>query len=270
MQVFGKPARTLPTGWRGVDEPTGTAIDIRSQEIGPDRLDVVGIHEPYRDGNIGSAAVEFPLKLPAEGPIRLTFGMAVTPDGKGDGVTFRVRAVPFDAPAGTAGTVVFERHSAAKGRAERGTADLSRFAGRALRLQLESHPGPRNDTGWDQSYWVEPTLQVGARRHPCRFRRATTSGPFRSARRGAGHSPRRSVFGPAAGILDAVVGFRTSAGWTYLRGFEVRVDGMRLDDARSPVALLSVKVGSQAGSYLARHEFKSVDGAFRTRQPARD
>ena len=38
---------------------------------------------------------------------------------------------------------------------------MSPFAGRTVRLQLESHPGPKNNTGWDQSYWAEPLLVAG-------------------------------------------------------------------------------------------------------------
>jgi hypothetical protein len=85
-------------------------------------------------------------RLPESKPMRLRFANALRdhiPDRErpSDGVTFRVRVARWDALDGTQGEVVFERHTDAKVWLD-GQADLSRFAGQPVRLQLESHPGP--------------------------------------------------------------------------------------------------------------------------------
>jgi hypothetical protein len=169
VQVFGEAARTMPPGWHGTEAATGASVEVRPQAVGPDRRTVLAIHPPWRGGQVGTALAEFPIVLPETRPITLRFASAVTADGQGDGVTFRVRALPFDAPDGEPGAVVFERHSAARAQGEPGVADLGRYAGQAIRLQLASRPGPKNNTGWDQSYWIEPTLVVGTPAAPAPF-----------------------------------------------------------------------------------------------------
>ena len=223
----------------------------------------MAIHPPWRDGKAGTAALEFPIVLPAGGPIRLHFQNAVVDDGQGDGVTFRVRVAPIDAPEGQLGAVVFERHSAAKRWGTEGEADLSRYAGKAVRIQLESHPGPKNNTGWDQSFWSEPTLVAGNPPAEILFppRDATGSVVLGTATCGKASTLVR-LWPGSRGLLDTVIGFERGGSTVHVRGFHVRVLGSQIDDPRSPFALMNTQVDQTPGAYSVRHHFKGSDGTF--------
>jgi len=142
---------TMPVGWQGAEPRTGGTTAVATQALGGEQRDIILMHPPWYEGRVGTIATEFPLQLPKTQPLRFQFANAVAPEGQGDGVTFRVRVAPFDSPAGTLGQIVFDRHTAAK-TWQTAEVDLSQFAGQAIRLQLESHPGPKNDTGWDSSW----------------------------------------------------------------------------------------------------------------------
>lgn len=120
------------------------------------------IHPPWHGGHRGSGIVEFPVRLPESEPISLGFYNAIRQHRKSeppsDGVTFRVRVAEMDGPV--LGEVVYERHTDAK-EWKRGQVDLAAWAGKAVRLQLESHPGPDMDTTCDLSYWGSPQLGAG-------------------------------------------------------------------------------------------------------------
>jgi hypothetical protein len=62
--------------------------------------------------------------------------------------------------------------------------------------------------------------------------------------------------------LDAVVGFGSGDRRLYFRGFEIRVLGGRIDDARSPILLEQVDEPPCDDGYLARHRFRSAHGTF--------
>lgn len=55
---------------------------------------------------------------------------------------------------------LFDSHTDSKTWVE-GKADLSRFAGKKILLQLESHPGPRRDTTCDSGFWGAPVIIAG-------------------------------------------------------------------------------------------------------------
>ena len=163
LQVFGKDTRTTPVGWDGTDAQTHANAQFNASATRGDTRQSITMHEPYAQG-AGTIMAEYPLALPRSPSIKLRFANAVRDDTPGqtpgDGVTFRVRVLPLDAPEGQQGEVVFDRHTAAKTWQD-GEADLTRFAGQRVRLQLESHPGPRNNTTNDSSFWAEPTLIAG-------------------------------------------------------------------------------------------------------------
>ncbi len=262
VAVFGEEPKTMPIGWQGSESRSRGSFQIRSESLGGETRSVAAIHPPWYDGLVGTQLVEFPLELPQGTPIRLSFANAVTPTGEGDGVTFRVRVLPLNAPEGEFGKIVFERHTDAKtwSAAE---ADLSEFAGRAVRLQLESHPGPKNNTGWDQSYWAEPTLAAGASPEPVAFPPQEDSGSrlLGSASHGAMQCDFR-VWPGQRGLLDAAVGFSSGDRRLCFRGFEVRVLGGGIDDARSPILLEEVREEPCDEGYQVRHHFQSLHGSF--------
>jgi len=262
VAVFGEKPQTMPVGWQGSAPRSRGSVSIRSETLKGQTRSVVAIHPPWYEGLVGTMLVEFPLELPRTTPLRLEFAGAVTPTGEGDGVTFRVRAAPLDAPPGEFGRVLFERHSDAHSWQE-AEVDLSELAGKRVRLQLESHPGPKNNTGWDQSYWAEPVLTAGTPPEPAPFppnsdRAARLLG---SAERGSRTCEFR-IWPGRRGLLDAVIGFRSGGRQLYFHGFEVRVLGGRIDDARSPILLKQFQEEPCDDGYEVRHRFQSFLGTF--------
>ncbi len=262
IAVFGEKPQVMPVGWQGSESRTGGTLHVDHYTAAGSPREVVRIHPPWQQGLVGTLLAEYPLHLPKRTPLVLKFANAVIPEGQGDGVTFRVRVLPLDSPAGKMGKVVFERHTAAK-TWESGEADLSAFAGQAVRLQLESHPGPKNNTGWDSSFWAEPVLAAGTPPQPSPFPPKDDAGSRVLGAVGRGGKEWQARVWPGRrGLLDAVVGFCDGDRRLSFRGFEVRVLGGRIDDARSPVLLRESKEEPSPGGWQVRHRFESVFGPF--------
>ncbi len=241
IQVFGQQALTMPTGWEGTADPSKASIQFNQKIDRGGTRECIAIHPPWADGQVGTAFIEFPIALPVGQPVKLKFAIAVR-DGAGDGVTFRVRVVALDAPAATQGEIAFERHSDAKKWLD-GEADLSKWAGLSLRLQLESHPGPKNNTSFDHSYWAEPVLTAGEPKQAGTFEAARKLGAAGSVQLGS------------RGLLNARVG----VGELSFEGFGIRVLGEALDDWRSPNALTEWKEEPAQGRLRIRHKFRTLD-----------
>ncbi len=262
VREFGEEPKTMPVGWQGSEANNGGSFGIRTETLDGVPRKTVAIHPPWRDGRIGTLFVEFPLVLPETKPLRLLFAHGMTPDGQSDGVTFRVRVAPLDATDGQLGEIIYERHTATKTWDPRAT-DLSRFAGQSVRLQLESHPGPANNTGWDQSYWAEPVLVVGPARVPLAFPPNDDRGSQLLGTAVCQSKQTEVRLWPGRrGLLDAVVGFRDGKERLYFHGFEVRVLGGRIDDLRSPILLQKVEDEPCDSGRQVRHHFQCTDGAF--------
>ena len=145
--------QTLPPGWQG-SEPTSLAHFSRETLARGETRLCLNMHPPYRP-RAGTMFAEYRVQLPKTTPIQLHFFNAIrdsTPrEGASDGVTFRAWAGEEK---------VFERHTDSKVWLA-GNADLSKFAGKEILLRLESHPGPKNDTTCDSSFWGDPVIISG-------------------------------------------------------------------------------------------------------------
>jgi len=272
VQQFGQEAETTAVGWQGRHPENYGSLQVGAWTLDGRRREGINMHPPWHEGRVGTIAAEFPLKLPDCRPIKLRFAHAVTPEGHGDGVTFRVRACPLDARPCTLGEAVFARHSAAK-TWQPAEADLSRYAGQPIRLRLESHPGPENNTGWDSSYWAEPMLVLGTPPEPIPMPPPDDAGSQLLGRLAADGSGRLAADGTSApwdvrlwpgrrGLLDAVVGLVGAERRLYFRGFRVAVLGLRLDEPGSPVHLLEVNEEPCERGVKIRHRFESHRGRF--------
>ena len=260
VQVFGQKPETMPVGWEGNHAENKATVSVNEQVVAGQKRECVGIHPPWASGKVGTALIEFPIALPDKKPIKLRFAAAMTPygEGGGDGVAFRVRVAELDAPAGEFGKIVFERQTTEKKWLDL-EADLSQFAGRKVRVQLEGHPGPKNDTSFDHSFWAEPTLVAGTPPKTKHF-------PFKDSdgREFTIHTDRK---GPIAwtgrrGLLDVMFNVGDAQQPLYFNGFEIRVFGIRLDDARSPVQLMGVDDESDGKQTQCRHKFQTPYGNF--------
>ena len=226
------------------------------------------MHPPWHSGHAGTMALEFPLQLPSNTPLRLRFANAMSEE-RGDGVTFRVRVTPIDAPVGRLGQVVFERHTKAT-TAEPAEVDLSAFAGQTVRLQLESHPGPKNDTSFDQSQWQDPTLIVGSPSPPPPFPPADLAATRVLGTTSCGGTKYEIRVRPGQrGLLDAAVGFVSGESRLWFNGFEVQVLRTLLQDPSSPIVLLKA-IEEPAEGYQVRHRFAGPSASFDVVGPAVD
>jgi hypothetical protein len=154
-QWFSQLIERLPVGWEGNEEKSSAHFSRGPITRGGVTKYSLQMHPPWK-GGAGTLFVEYRLKLPGTVPIRLSFANAIRDNGPkeppSDGVTFRVWV--GDEP-------VFARHTDSKTWLL-GEANLGKFAGQAILLRLECHPGPKNDTTCDLGFWGDPTLVVGA------------------------------------------------------------------------------------------------------------
>lgn len=258
----GKEPKTMPVGWQGSEEESHGSTTLGSETLEGASKSCISIHPPWAQGNVGTQWIEYPITLPKTTPIRLQFANAMQLTGESDGVTFRVRVAAIDAPEGAPGEVVFERHTTAKTWTE-AEADLSAYAGKTIRLQLESHPGPNNNTGWDRSYWAEPLLIAGKVPAPTPFPPKSGEGSHALGTvTSAGSTYEVRLWSGNRGLLDAVVGFSNGPNRVLFRGFQVKVLGGRIDDTRSPILLEQTREEACESGTCIRHRFRSRLGTF--------
>ena len=229
-QYTGKDPVTKPVGWQGSDETSRASYSRRRVDRGGVR-NALEMHPPYIGGT-GGVFAEYRLRLPETTPIRLLFANAIRdhhpPEPASDGVTFRVWV---------AEEKVFERHRADKVWVE-GEADLSPYAGREVLLRLESHPGPRNNTVCDSSYWAEPTVVAGsAPAKPSETVRATRREAARAAVLKPGDAAAGAVVFPLdgesaaavlpgpSGLADAAIAFAAGDRVVVFDGMVIEVEG---------------------------------------------
>ncbi|MCX7043887.1 MAG: hypothetical protein NTX50_00175 [Candidatus Sumerlaeota bacterium] len=161
-QYFDKPLQYKPAGWTGSDRVSKADLGFVTIARGESKPAIV-MHPPY-GGGVGTVFCEYLIKLPATTPLRLSFFNAIRDTGPAeppsDGVLFRVWAARPGSQA--PGKMLFENFTKAKTWAP-GEANLDEFAGQAILLRLESHPGPQKNTTCDSSFWGEPILSAGAK-----------------------------------------------------------------------------------------------------------
>ncbi|MCC6857626.1 MAG: hypothetical protein IT158_03640 [Bryobacterales bacterium] len=193
----------------------------------------LGPRAPSMRERVVSATVEYPLSLPPGVPVRLRFA------NQGEAV-YRVRVD---------GVPVFERAVAA-GASQAGEADLSRFDGKTVTLQLEAE-------GSQRAAWIEPLLAAGTPPEPAAF---PPTGGGRTLGTVRGYTVR--LWPGRRGLLDSSVGFGQGRSQVMFRGLRVRVLDDWLEDWRSPAELLSAREESAAGRYRIRHRFRGWAGTF--------
>ncbi len=199
----------------------------------------LGKRPPSMRESVPAAAVEYPLRLPAQGPLRLAFAVS-------GGAGFAVKAT---AAAGAA-AVLYEGRGT-PGQWQPASADLSRFAGQDVILRLEARGGA-------PALWREPVIEAGQPAPPPAFP------PVKPAARVLGNAAGCEVrlYAGNRGLLDAPVGFHCPRGSTYFQGFRVRVAGDALERAAAASELLEARVEPSATGYRVRHRFRGWAGAF--------
>jgi hypothetical protein len=218
---------------------------------------MVGRRPPGFQDKLRAAVVEYPLRLPGAWPIRLRFANALGDPG---GVTFRIRVLRF-AMSEDPGTLVFSRRCDSPVWREE-EVDLSRFAGQAVRLQLEAEAVPGTESTI-RAYWGEPVVMVGEPAAPRTFPPASEEGSRALGmvtHQGTAYEIR--VWLGRRGLLDATVGLAGGGRKLFFGGFRVQVLGDALEDWRSANQLLEAREEPSPSRYRVRHRFSGWAGRF--------
>ena len=273
LRVQNRTPFTRDNGPEGLAFELGGARYMSRSEFVPEPRNSDGltwVHPPAMPGRVGRASVEYPLSLPEGGPIVLTFANAVEPVPGTAGaaapsarpsVVFKVRVFPFDSGEESDGEVVFERSAAGMAWSE-GDVDLSRYAGKTIRLRLEAAvpSGAAADT---LAYWAEPAITCGSPAKQAPFPPAEPSGSRALGVIEAGGTRYEVRVWPGRrGLLDSAVGFVAPGRRLLFNGFRVQVAGDALEDLRSVSELVDVVDESSDGRCRVRHRFASLLGRF--------
>ena len=229
-QEGGVETRLMPPGWQGSDGDTRATLQM-NQRIDRGALEPsIAMHPPYYGGADGDIRAEISVDLPNTTPLKLTFRYAIRDNNAAadeppsDGVTFRVRLADADAPLGTVGELQFEDHSGTK-QWQEGEVDLSAFAGKPVRVQLEVDPGPKRDKTCDQAYWGRPQIVAGTPVEETSDSRPKDDGIRLGAVTQAEITYAIRVFPGERGLLDGYVCFSSARGELAFHGIEVDVAG---------------------------------------------
>lgn len=251
-RFFDKPEVNMPVGWKGADERSGAYFSTGTVYRGTGK-EAITMHPAWR-GAAGTVFADYVLKLPKTDRIEFRFANAIRDNSAeepaSDGVAFRVWV---------GSEKLFDRFTDSKEWVE-GRADLSRFAGGRIRLRLESHPGPKNNTTCDSSYWGEPVIVAGETGKP------------------ANRSARRKLFAQTVddctvsivsgdyGLLDGKITFGKIANpenTVSFDGLNVSIMGDRVGASSSGVVVLGVEiVPVDATKVKVVHHLSAADEEF--------
>jgi hypothetical protein len=147
-QIDGQEPVMMPQGWDGgqADPESGIVFWANGQQ---QNRPIIKVHPPWRKGP-GKEWFDYFLTLPPEGPIRLSFSIAMRytlwgKNGDSDGVTFccRLTVDGQEKELMRAHTNTFDWQDF--------DFDLTPYAGKTIRLRFQVDPGPKNDASCDAS-----------------------------------------------------------------------------------------------------------------------
>lgn len=245
---------SLAPGWLGSEPQTGTSLGLGPVARGATRQ-ALTIHPPYKTG-AGTMFVEYEVELPAKGPIQISFFNAIRDHAEteppSDGVTFRVWVEDEQ---------VFERHTDSKVWVP-GAANLDRWAGQKVRLRLEGHPGPKQDTTCDSGFWGDPVVTAGqaARLASAAERKSLEARARQSIASGTAaegtllfdlaDGNRAAVAPGPNGILDAAIAFGTGNRAVVAEGMEIGLWDVALAPPGSGLQLIATEKSPAPGGRI--------------------
>jgi hypothetical protein len=208
----------------------------------------LGARAPSFREKVESAAVEYPLALPDTRPLHFTFAPSAEPAT----AIFRVSVAGFD--GADPGDLVFERGFGGAG-GHTASVDLSRFAGKHVRLHLEARAVADTEVRW-----AEPALIAESPAKLEGFPPASEAGSRVLGRATGGYEIR--LWPGHRGMLDATFGLSNGPKHLYFRGFQARVIGDELSGWTSASRLLEVREETDGARYRVRHRFRTWAGDF--------
>ena len=260
-RYFDQPLVMMPPGWTGSAEPSRASFSVHPVDRGGTKQSI-NMH-PAWYGGPGTVFAEYLLQLPKAGPIVLSFANAIRDhtesEPPSDGVTFRVWVD---------GQKVFERHTDSKIWVP-GTVDLSRYAGQDIRLRLESHPGPKNDTTCDSSFWGDPVIVAGEMPSKEQLqadweRRRQQALRGEGIRLGLADEYSATVVPGPGGVTDAAIAIKGPGGQgVMMEGIVVSVLGRRVGAGTVASPVLDVRTEElPGGGVRIVHDLEDETGPF--------
>lgn len=261
-------AHELGRDFNGSDGKTGTHFALDRHQAGGVTKSALAIHPPWRDGT-GLVFADYRMTLPAGVPCVLAFSTCI-----------RMQTADEPPSDGTEHTVfvtadgkteqVFTRFSDSKAWLP-ASVDLSKYAGKAIALRLQTGPGPKNNTTCDQCFWGDPVIRIGelpktqdeaewaalekvaTARAEAALRNGgdTGQGAFRLNVRG-------EKFGAAVvtgrqGLTDGVIAFTDGTRALLYRGFGCEVDGAAVGGVESGMPVFRCETESADDGMLVTH-----------------
>ncbi len=156
-QSYGGKVVEMPPSWTGHFEAvSGVAYLPNEAMLGRSAM---LLHSPWRVPP-GKVWIDYPLSLPNLTPIKLSFGIAMSPEaaapGKSDGVTFSAYLVD-----GATERELMRKHQTAAEWVDY-SFDLSAYAGKTIIVRLQTEPGPKNEPSFDFSYFGDAKITAGS------------------------------------------------------------------------------------------------------------
>lgn len=264
-QYFGRPVETLPPGWTGTHETSGLSVQAGPVQRGESRQ-AWQVHPPWRQ-QAGTVWMEWKVRLP-QTAARLAFYQAIrdhtASEPPSDGVTFRVWVND---------EILFSRHSDSKTWLA-GEVDLSRFRGREVRLRLETHPGPQNNTTCDSAFWGDPVILTGAT--PAKRLNGGEKQQLQDQARAAlasgragrdtllfelGDGLRAAVALGPNGLADAALAFGEREAAVVWDGLALQVLDLPVGGWPAGVVVERVTTTATRGRWRVTHRLQTVEGA---------
>lgn len=152
-QRIGKDVVWMPPSWAGgMSEESGLAF----QPVRHGDAPALFLHCPWRNGT-GASFVDCRLSLPKAPTATFKLGIAMKSDivDKSDGVTFSIALTDGDQKK-----ELFREHYT-KSEVKPLEFDLAPYAGKNIVLRIQTEPGPKNNSSFDFSYFVEPKIVIG-------------------------------------------------------------------------------------------------------------
>ncbi|NLN92092.1 MAG: hypothetical protein GX130_02130 [Candidatus Hydrogenedens sp.] len=264
LEMRDVPPIFLSVGFNGVEGYTRATVEPQGVHALPEALESLFAHPPWHGGARGSVIREYFVSLPEEEEIWFSTAVAIAPHKEGleppsDGVTFRLRVLPEEAPEEALGEILFESHTDDKSW-QYHRCSLDAYAGQTILLQLETHPGPAWDTTCDRALWGAPQIHVGKEKN--------VVDPPKHEKQEIGQLSIDGINYDVSfvlghrGLLDGTVFFEGDEGLLSFQGFSVHVFGEELQKAQGVTELVFVETEPTQKGFLIRHAFESPSGNY--------
>lgn len=253
----------LPVGWSGTEAVTRAVIHHPGAQALPEMRQALFVHPPWYEGRSGSVFIEMPVTLPTTKPLRFECAVAIQgqmpSEPPSDGVTFRLYVAPLDAAPGVMGTLLFEKHTDSK-TWEPVSVDLAAYAGQSVVLQLETHPGPKNDTTCDRGLWGDIRIAAGDLSVQDTQQDVKSIALGEVCNNGTCYQVTAGI--GRRGLLDGTVSFISESDTLTFDGFKITVLNDALEAMDGVCVLQDVLDESRDNKYRIRHRFESASGIF--------